>query len=164
MAPQKVYMPRSPMSSKEVRQLILKCDNLWARIVKLRDQEKCVICGSNFSLQSHHAFRTKGASTVLRWDTRNGVTLCQGCHFKAHKNSNYEWREIYDGKIRMIIEPVRDILEQKGQGIYKTTVDNLQSTYQELLAELDRIQNTEQMLFDDSIKKYDPSIPLDIVL
>jgi len=56
--------------SKEVREQVLK-----------RDNDRCVICGSNFNLQIHHCFinRSHGGLGVKE----NLVTLCCQCHFYA---------------------------------------------------------------------------------
>lgn len=55
------------------------CDDLWAEWVKLRDGRKCVVCTTEFELQSHHVIsRTVWA---LRYEIDNGLTMCYYHHF-----------------------------------------------------------------------------------
>ena len=56
-----------------------KCDTLWSRII--RSKEHCEMCGG-LGKNAHHVIGRINYS--LRWDLRNGVCLCVGCHFKAH--------------------------------------------------------------------------------
>lgn len=63
-------------------------DTSWSKQVKERDGFKCIYCGSDKSLNSHHLFSRR--NTALRWDIENGVTLCASHHnfsteFSAHK-------------------------------------------------------------------------------
>jgi len=78
-----------------------QADEIWAKIIKIRDNDTCVLCGSKDHLQAHHAYRTKGSSFALRYDSRNGVTLCRGCHFKAHNNQNADFLSSYLSKINV---------------------------------------------------------------
>lgn len=68
------------------KKLIKKADELWSKCVRTRDGE-CVLCGSKNALQAHHWIVTRGQSTTYRYDLRNGVTLCYGCHIHGvHSN------------------------------------------------------------------------------
>ena len=65
--------------------LIRACDNLWRKIILLRANGKCEICGASKSqeggvlwVQACHIISRTYWST--RWDPRNGVGGCQGCH------------------------------------------------------------------------------------
>ena len=64
-----------------------KADKQWAQAVRARDKV-CQICGSDKNLNSHHVLPRTLLDT--RWDVRNGITLCVGCHKfgprSAHKN------------------------------------------------------------------------------
>ena len=80
-----------------------ECDKLWSKVVRLRAKNKCELCGSINTLNSHHIFGRKAMST--RYDTDNGILLCFKCHFvEAHQNPArfYIWlvekrgREWYD--------------------------------------------------------------------
>lgn len=62
--------------------------DLWSKVVKLYDKNKCAYCGKTSYLNSHHIFSRINYST--RYDLNNGITLCAGCHtmsskFSAHK-------------------------------------------------------------------------------
>jgi len=58
-------------------------DALWARIVKLRAGNRCVLCGSDFMLEAHHMV-AKGGCGYLRYSLENGLCLCRVCHFRFH--------------------------------------------------------------------------------
>lgn len=68
-----------------------KLDKLWSEKVRERDG-KCVICGkSGKGLQAHHYIKAKSRSVKYRWDLRNGVTLCYGCHmYIVHMTASFE--------------------------------------------------------------------------
>jgi len=54
------------------------CDDLWSTLVKLRDENKCMICGSTELINSHHLISRRVFR--YRWDTNNGVSVCPKCH------------------------------------------------------------------------------------
>lgn len=56
-----------------------KADVLFSRIVRARDQGRCVHCGSDDRVQAAHVWSRRYRS--LRWKLENCVTLAQGCHF-----------------------------------------------------------------------------------
>ncbi len=63
-------------------------DDLWSKKIKQRDGKKCVYCGEQNYLNSHHIFSKTKRS--LRWALKNGITLCSSHHtlsslFSAHK-------------------------------------------------------------------------------
>lgn len=69
-----------------LKKLIKKADSLWSQCVRNRDGE-CVLCGSKSSLQAHHWIVTRNQSNKYKYDLRNGVTLCYGCHIHGvHRN------------------------------------------------------------------------------
>ena len=69
-----------------LKKLIKKADSLWSLCVRSRDKE-CVLCGSKNALQSHHWILTRNQSNKYKYDLRNGVTLCYGCHIHGvHRN------------------------------------------------------------------------------
>ena len=68
------------------KKLIEKADKLWSQCVRTRDKE-CVLCQSKNALQAHHYILTRNQSSQYRFDLRNGVTLCYGCHIHGvHSN------------------------------------------------------------------------------
>ena len=69
-----------------LKRLIKKADALWSLCVRSRDKE-CVLCGSKSSLQAHHWILTRNQSNKYKYDLRNGVSLCYGCHIHGvHRN------------------------------------------------------------------------------
>lgn len=55
----------------------------WAREVKMRDGNKCVICGSTDNLDAHHII-PKNKHPELEFKVENGVTLCREHHAMVH--------------------------------------------------------------------------------
>jgi len=51
-----------------------KCDKLWGELVKLRDNNQCVICGKEKYLNAHHLISRKVFKH--RWKIDNGISLC----------------------------------------------------------------------------------------
>lgn len=69
----------------------------WMDAVKAKDGFKCVRCGANDNLESHHKrpfaelLKAHGVSSrddarrcAELWDIENGETLCVPCHFEEH--------------------------------------------------------------------------------
>ena len=72
------------------KSLIKKCDDILSLII--RSNGYCEVCGKSSyicQLHAHHIVTRK--IMVLRYDLRNLVCLCAGCHklnkFSAHENS-----------------------------------------------------------------------------
>lgn len=65
----------------------------WAKVVKSRDGNRCIYCGSTEKLETHHIkSRTKFPAAAL--DIENGVTLCHKCHYTAHAG-NYATYQLF---------------------------------------------------------------------
>lgn len=54
------------------------CDELWAELVKIRDNHKCIMCDSTEMLNAHHLISRRVFR--YRWNIDNGVTICPGHH------------------------------------------------------------------------------------
>jgi 5-methylcytosine-specific restriction endonuclease McrA len=67
-------MKRNPKKT-----LINKCDKLWYRLLL---KEECEVCGKRAN-QVHHFF-PKGSYPNLRYNLKNGISICPGCHLKHH--------------------------------------------------------------------------------
>jgi len=50
-----------------------------------RDKKTCKKCGSKNNLHVHH-IKPFSTHSILRFVENNGITLCQSCHIKIHKN------------------------------------------------------------------------------
>ena len=74
-------MKRSPLKKtpNKKRKLAKTADKLW--FIKCF-KPNCEVCGTK-AVQVHH-FYYKGSYGHLRYDLDNGISLCQGCHFKLH--------------------------------------------------------------------------------
>ena len=63
---------------KEKQKHIATLDSLWRSIVKDRDGGRCKIHGCNQApVEAHHIF---GRGHAVRWDIRNGISLCTDHH------------------------------------------------------------------------------------
>ena len=56
----------------------------WRKAVFVRDGYICVRCDSNDRLEAHH-IKEFSKYKKLRFNVKNGETLCYTCHKKAHK-------------------------------------------------------------------------------
>ena len=88
---------------KEIKNIDTLLDTAWSQLVKLLGNNKCAYCNSEQDLHSHHIHTRKNKST--RWDTDNGICLCEDHHvyntfFSAHKTPQkfMEWMRYYKGK------------------------------------------------------------------
>lgn len=76
--------------SKDRNKMLKTLDELCSKYVRNRDK-KCILCGGYVGevnkLQSHHWIVSRARSLKYRFDPRNCVSLCYGCHIlKVHKN------------------------------------------------------------------------------
>lgn len=68
---------------------ITKEDKEWARMIKVRDEHQCVICGETERINAHHIIPRE--IEELKHDMRNGISLCPSHHrfnrqLSAHQN------------------------------------------------------------------------------
>ena len=72
-----------------------KLDRAWSKAILSKG--KCEVCGlaDNSRLNSHHIEGRRNFR--LRWDLRNGVCLCSGCHMfrKESAHQSPEWFHIW---------------------------------------------------------------------
>ena len=59
-----------------------ECDRLMQDINRASGGN-CEVCG--MANEVLHHYHTKANSSFLRYDWRNGIKLCNSCHFKHHK-------------------------------------------------------------------------------
>ncbi len=55
----------------------------WRLAVLIRDNSRCVLCSSYQYVHCHHIASWENTQS-LRYDEKNGVTLCKKCHDKYH--------------------------------------------------------------------------------
>jgi len=89
-------------TAQKIKRLRTKCDSI-ARDRFLAENPYCLICGAP-TVDAHHFF-PKSISSFLRYDFRNLISLCRGCHFSHHTKG--------DPKIHAAI------IEIKGQDWYE---------------------------------------------
>ena len=64
----------------------------WRQAVFKRDNYTCQHCGSKKNIQAHHIIpwaKTRNEQE-LRYNVKNGITLCRSCHLKAHGGRWYK--------------------------------------------------------------------------
>lgn len=80
------------MTKPSVKSLRNKADKLWSQMIRERDG-KCRRCGKEppeVILQAAHVISRR--YKAIRWDLRNGIGLCIGCHHWAHKQPvEFDW-------------------------------------------------------------------------
>ena len=63
------------------RKLRNKADKLFQEYLKEK-HSLCLVC-ENYTTVIHH-FIPKANSNALRYNIKNGIPLCQSCHYKVH--------------------------------------------------------------------------------
>lgn len=88
--------PKLVPKPKRVARLKKKCDKAlqdYYRALKL----KCEACGKVATVMHHHCPVSR--SNFLRYDGKNLVPLCQGCHMRHHNGEpgiSYRYRKYID--------------------------------------------------------------------
>jgi len=79
------------MKTKKIKRTTVKnkLDKAWSK--RILSKGKCEVCGSTSYLNAHHIEGRRNLR--LRWDLRNGVCLCSGCHMfrKESAHQSPEW-------------------------------------------------------------------------
>jgi len=123
-------------------------DKLWSAIVKKRDGFKCCLCGSTKELDAHHSYKTKGSAPSLRWDSRNGMTVCRSCHQLIHGCSDTDFQQKVLAAIYTFITPeIEEDLQLKANQFFKINYAHLEEINLALNKELTILseQDTEQL-------------------
>jgi len=63
---------------------------IW-RVIVIRRDKVCQICGSNKKRHAHH-IESGAYNKELRFEPINGVCLCSRCHSQYHNNFNRSYR------------------------------------------------------------------------
>jgi len=63
------------------------CLNLWSHFIRIRDNGRCVVCRSRKGIVAHHIVR-KSFLVEARFQTGNGIALCEVCHRQPHEAFN----------------------------------------------------------------------------
>jgi hypothetical protein len=68
------------VAKRTIKSVKNSCDRLWATLVRARAANTCERCGEP-ARESHHAYGR--ADHRLRFNVRNGVSMCFQCHVWA---------------------------------------------------------------------------------
>lgn len=86
--PKGIYSPKYNPSSKFLYSRSGQKHREWTKNIFIRDNYKCIICGSKNNIQAHH-LNGWNWDSINHFNINNGVTLCSnkpdGCHCKFHK-------------------------------------------------------------------------------
>lgn len=112
------------------KRLITKLDKAFADYIKARDGRKCQWCGKEDCV-IHMAHIVPRRHLNLRWDDKNGITLCYYCHYhKWHKDplAASEWFKL--------LHPDRwgYLMKMKSEPHKKLTILELEEKLNELQA------------------------------
>ena len=89
---------------KNKKQLLEKeLTDLWKSRCLETYEPFCEYCGQPMS--AFHHFIPKSRSTLLRYDIKNAIPLCQKCHYKIH----------FSSKPSEVYEIVKSIRENRGK-------------------------------------------------
>ena len=83
-----VNLPRYKFNDAEIRKL-----NEWSNKVRVNDDWRCHICGSDIQVEAHHIIpKDHDKSGMWIYSPRNGIALCRRCHEMVHG----EWMKKYN--------------------------------------------------------------------
>lgn len=80
------------MTAASVKTLRNKADRLWSMMIRQRDGHcrRCSRTAPEVILQAAHVISRR--YKAIRWDERNGIALCIGCHHWGHKQPvEFDW-------------------------------------------------------------------------
>lgn len=126
----------------ETKKIKDELDKYWSLYVRKRDN-RCVLCGNYEGeigkLQAHHWIVSRGDSLRYKFDVRNGVALCYGCHIhRIHTNPTVSLiSKLHSKAIAAGIateEEVEEIIE-KARGISKIGIGELREMLDKLKAD-----------------------------
>lgn len=126
--------------------ILKELDKYWSLYVRRRDN-RCILCGKYENqpekLQAHHWIISRGKSLKYRFDVRNGVSLCYGCHIhQVHTNPTVALIQ----HLRWVCESVgiatpeeveqiseeRNLINKIGIGELRDMLDKLKADYTSL--------------------------------
>lgn len=120
-----------------------KCHDMWAKCVKLRDDQKCLLCGREYGkLDAHHGIACRGNGVGKHWFIlENGYSLCFRCHQTVHskmgdKSILEKWLGIVN---RMVCKERQEEIIRARHEPAKYTIEDLEGIYEKLAKEYAKI-------------------------
>jgi hypothetical protein len=104
------------MKKSPKRRLQLKADAAMQKYYKTI-YKKCIVCSKPMVCMHHYV--TKGRSNSLRYDEKNLIPICAGCHLKHHTGDPAIHNKINDIKGKAW----RDDLEKRRSDYVKTNME-----------------------------------------
>ena len=120
----------------KITRLRKKADKLFYFLVMLENNGLCEICNKP-ATTAHHII-PKSQSSLLRYDKRNGVSICKSCHFSIHVKTDPQIiHKIFKIKGDTLIKELFDIknqlnLKTKGIKYYTNIINYLQETIESI--------------------------------
>ncbi len=134
------------------------CDQLWALLVKLRDGNKCVICGATEYINAHHLISRR--IFLTRFIVDNGISLCPKCHEYDLSLSAHTAPWNFDEWVKLNkIEQYKIWLENRkikatGEEInYEEIYKQLEEKHKELTGNYLRLERIDEYLLFINIEK-----------
>lgn len=147
-----VSIPKFKYKKLPIKKIKNFCDDLWAIIVKMRDGNKCAICGSSDILNSHHLVSRRVHK--YRWSIDNGITLCPthhefGIEFSAHTSpwALEEWmKESRQDQYKIWCDNRKNVSSEEGNIQYEEIYHELEELYKHYTGEYMRIERIQSYL------------------
>lgn len=114
-------------TSEKKKRLRRKADRLYQEIGR-RLYDKCLICGGPYSCLHH--YHSKGSCSALRYNLKNGIPICNGCHLKIHASGDPTPNEIILKKKGQ--EWADELQAIKRNTFVKTTIEYYEKTTRDL--------------------------------
>lgn len=112
-----------------------KLDKTFAKFIRLRDGNRCVVCGSTQNPNCGHYFSRKANGT--RYDERNCNCQCASCNVK-HNDNPEPYRAFM---VKKYGEKTLDILHAKYLGqtkFYTNDLEEMNKEYKRKIKELEK--------------------------
>ncbi len=127
-------MAKKVPKARRISRLKKKLDQAWSAAVRRRDK-RCIAlaCIKTEALHAHHWYVRKARSLRLRWEIRNGVTLCYYHHmFCVHRDGDYWFMQLFFDACLRICKGQAFMIMEMGKPTWVPTEDELKERLIEL--------------------------------